>query len=33
MADGAAVEAGTHAELMTRDGLYQRLVRSQAFAE
>ncbi len=32
MADGAAVEQGTHAELMTRDGLYARLVRTQAFA-
>jgi subfamily B ATP-binding cassette protein MsbA len=33
MAEGAAVESGTHAELMSRDSLYQRLVRSQAFAE
>ncbi len=32
MADGAAVEQGTHAELMRRDGLYARLVRTQAFA-
>jgi len=33
MADGVAVEQGTHAELVARDGLYARLVRSQAFAE
>jgi subfamily B ATP-binding cassette protein MsbA len=33
MADGVAVERGTHAELVARDGLYARLVRSQAFAE
>jgi subfamily B ATP-binding cassette protein MsbA len=32
MADGAAVEQGTHAELMTADGLYARLVRTQALA-
>ena len=31
MADGAAVEQGTHADLMARDGLYARLVRTQAF--
>ena len=30
MADGGAVEAGTHAELLERHGLYARLVRSQA---
>ena len=33
MADGCAVERGTHAELLTRDGLYARLVRTQALAE
>ena len=32
MADGAVAEQGTHAELMGRDGLYARLVRTQAFA-
>jgi subfamily B ATP-binding cassette protein MsbA len=32
MADGAAVEQGTHAELMAMDGLYAGLVRTQAFA-
>ncbi len=32
MADGAAVEQGTHASLMAKDGLYARLVRTQAFA-
>ena len=32
MADGAAMEQGTHAELMRKDGLYARLVRTQAFA-
>jgi ATP-binding cassette, subfamily B, bacterial MsbA len=29
MADGRAVEQGTHAELLAREGLYSRLVRSQ----
>ncbi len=29
MADGRAVEAGTHASLLDRDGLYARLVRTQ----
>jgi subfamily B ATP-binding cassette protein MsbA len=29
LADGRAVESGTHAQLMNRDGLYCRLVRSQ----
>lgn len=32
MADGAAVEQGTHAELLARGGLYARLVRTQALA-
>ncbi|MGE0226246.1 MAG: ABC transporter ATP-binding protein [Acetobacteraceae bacterium] len=32
MADGVAQESGTHAELMQRDGLYARLVRSQSLA-
>jgi ATP-binding cassette, subfamily B, bacterial MsbA len=30
MADGKAVETGTHASLLAEDGLYARLVRSQA---
>ncbi|MFC3126932.1 ABC transporter ATP-binding protein [Pseudoroseomonas globiformis] len=32
MQDGRATESGTHAELMVRDGLYARMVRTQAFA-
>jgi subfamily B ATP-binding cassette protein MsbA len=32
MTDGRAVEQGTHAQLMERDGLYARLVRTQSFA-
>ena len=33
MADGAAVEWGTHAALLERDGLYARLVRTQVLAQ
>lgn len=32
IADGAAIEMGTHAELLQLDGLYARLVRTQALA-
>jgi len=32
LADGVAVEQGTHAELLRHDGLYARLVRTQEFA-
>ena len=32
MADGEAVEQGTHGELLAMDGLYARLVRTQALA-
>jgi subfamily B ATP-binding cassette protein MsbA len=33
MQDGRSVERGSHAELLDRDGLYARLVRSQALVE
>jgi len=33
MAEGEAVEQGSHAALMAADGLYARLVRTQAFVE
>ena len=32
MAEGAAVEQGTHAALLAGNGLYARLVRTQALA-
>jgi subfamily B ATP-binding cassette protein MsbA len=32
VSDGAAVEQGSHAELLAQDGLYARLVRTQALA-
>ncbi len=32
MADGCAVEMGTHADLMKQNGLYARLVRTQSFS-
>jgi len=32
IADGEAVEQGTHAELLRHDGVYARLVRTQALA-
>jgi subfamily B ATP-binding cassette protein MsbA len=32
MADGVAVESGTHAELLAHDGLFARLVRTQTLA-
>ncbi|HWX49856.1 MAG TPA: ABC transporter ATP-binding protein [Roseomonas sp.] len=32
MQEGRAIEQGRHAELMARDGLYARMVRTQAFA-
>jgi hypothetical protein len=33
MAEGRLVEAGTHAELLARDGDYARLCRSQILAD
>jgi subfamily B ATP-binding cassette protein MsbA len=33
MDEGGMVEAGTHAELIGRDGIYARLCRSQALAD
>ena len=32
MADGRAVEQGSHTDLLELDGLYARLVRTQSFA-
>jgi len=32
MADGAAVEMGTHASLLAADGAFARLVKAQALA-
>jgi subfamily B ATP-binding cassette protein MsbA len=33
LADGRAMEQGTHGDLMAADGLYARLVRTQNFTE
>jgi subfamily B ATP-binding cassette protein MsbA len=32
MAEGEAIESGTHEQLIAADGLYARLVRTQALA-